>query len=133
MINPHLVSRDLIANKMKVNSNVLHPGMEDGVGAEIGSTNVVTINGSCSRDNNTKFEKMLDPIQFSSSSRNGSIFCLRGRAGNSLLLFGIPRDGFGTKKNNISGSGCSVIFITSLVIAGKAWRVWVVVGRRKRP
>ncbi|KAL6328804.1 hypothetical protein AAG906_003821 [Vitis piasezkii] len=79
-------------------------------------TNVVTINGWCSRDNNTKFEKMLDPIQFSSSSRNGSIFCLRGRAGNSLLLLEFQEMGLAPRKQH-------------------KWKriVWVVVGRRKRP
>lgn len=70
---------------------MLHVGVKDRVGAEMGRTNIITIDHRLLRDGDFKFSKKRTyPTQFSSNGSNISIFSFSGRTNNGLLLLGTP-------------------------------------------
>lgn len=83
------------------------------VGANISGTYIVTIYDWSGLDWNFQLlKKIHDPIDFSGCGGNGPIFGFGGGSSNCLLLFRTPRDRIGSKENNISRSGSSIIRIT---------------------
>lgn len=113
MRNTQFTSSNLISNEMEVNGNALHTRMEHGVGANISGTYIVTIDDWSGWDWNFQLlKKIHDPIDFSGCGGNGPIFGFGGGSSNCLLLFITPRDRIGSKENNISWSGSSIIRIT---------------------
>lgn len=64
--NAKLMLSNLIANKMKVNDNMLHLGMKYRISIEISGPHIVTVDGGSGRKVDTKFnEEILNPVKFS--------------------------------------------------------------------
>ncbi|GKV29652.1 hypothetical protein SLEP1_g38556 [Rubroshorea leprosula] len=92
-----------VSHEMKINGNVLHARVHDGIQAQVGSTHIITENGRGSRRRNTQFgEQVTDPDHFRSSSCERPVLSL-GRTSSNCFLFGsAPGNGIGTQKNQIA-------------------------------
>ena len=131
MRHTQLMARHLIPNKEKINGNMLHAAMEDGIGTDISGTHIVTVDDRGGRYLYLKFlEKVTDLVEFCSCRSNGTKFCFSGWSGNCVLLFGTPANGCGTKEHNICHCGSTVIRITRPICIGKGMKIeWRTSGK----
>ena len=79
---------NLILDKMKIDCNILHSRMKNWIGAELGCSNIITINDRAVGKRNAKInQEITNEIKFSSCICDGTILGLSGGSCNSQLLF----------------------------------------------
>lgn len=63
MGNTKLILSNLMMNKMKVDGNMLHSGMKDGISTKIGGPHIVALDGRSGKKVDMKFSgEILNPI-----------------------------------------------------------------------
>jgi hypothetical protein len=95
---------NMLTNKVKIDLDMLHPLMLDGVGREVDDADVVAVNHGIPGEGTMKLlEKLAYPARLSHPISNTPVLSLSTREGDHIMTFGGQRDEVGPKKYHIDG------------------------------
>lgn len=104
MQDTDLTKRDLFADKVNVDLNVLRPPVLHWIGGHVYSADVVAVHHGGRNSGNMKLlKKMPQPTALSNGMSNGMVLGLCTRAGHRCLAFGGPRHQVVTEINAVAG------------------------------
>ena len=106
---------DLFTDKVKVNLDMFHPSVENGISREIGGTDVVAPQRRRGQRNVKLAEEGGDPEEFRCGVSNRFVFHFSARASDSGIFLGAPRNKIVTEVNKKSTCRSTIKRITSPV------------------